>query len=134
MKKGIKIERLLDQNLPMCYADPQLIEQVILNLITNAANAIETFNGLKIIGVESIAENNTLFIRVSDSGPGIPENNREKVFDPFFTTKDEGSGIGLNIAQRIIADHNGTISLHKSKWGGAEFTIRLPVERRVFPR
>ena len=133
-KAGIKIERLLDQNLPMCYADPQLIEQVILNLITNAAKAIETFNGLKIIGVESFAENNILFIRVSDSGPGIPENNREKVFDPFFTTKDEGSGIGLNITQRIVADHNGTISLHKSKWGGAEFTIRLPVERRVFPR
>ena len=76
----------------------------------------------------------TTFIRVSDSGPGIPENNREKVFDPFYTTKDDGCGIGLNIVQRIIADHNGSISLNKSKWGGAEFTIHLPVEKRVFPR
>ncbi len=133
-KNGIKIERSLSPNLPPCYADPQLIEQVILNLITNAANAIETFNGLKIIGIESYAANNTLFIRVSDSGPGIPLNHRDKVFDPFFTTKEDGSGIGLNIAQRIIADHNGSISLEKSKWGGAEFTIRLPVERRMYPR
>jgi len=133
-KKGVRIERSLGSNLPLCYADPQLIEQVILNLINNAANAIETSNGLRIIGVDSYSTNNTLFIRVSDSGPGIPLDLREKVFDPFFTTKEDGSGIGLNIAQRIIADHNGSISLEKSKWGGAEFTIRLPVERRMYPR
>lgn len=133
-KKGIKIERSLSPNLPDCYADLHLIEQVILNLINNAANAIEISNGLKLVGVESYAANNTLFIRVSDSGPGVPLDLREKVFDPFFTTKEEGSGIGLNIAQRIIADHNGSISLERSKWGGAEFTIRLPIERRVYPR
>jgi len=133
-KNGIKIERSLSPDLPLCYADPQLIEQVILNLINNAAKAIETFNGLKIIGIVSFAANNTVFIRVSDSGPGIPSNHRDKVFDPFFTTKEDGSGIGLNIAQRIIADHNGSISLDTSKWGGAEFTIRLPVERRMYPR
>jgi PAS domain S-box-containing protein len=133
-KKGIKIERSLSSNLPDCYADLQLIEQVILNLITNAAHAIEISNGLKLIGVESYAANNTLFIRVSDSGPGVSLDLREKVFDPFFTTKEDGSGIGLNIAQRIIADHNGSISLERSKWGGAEFTIRLPIERRVYPR
>ena len=133
-KKGVKIERSLSRNLPECYADPHLIEQVILNLITNAADAIETCNGLKIIGVESFAADNTLFIRVSDSGPGIPLNHSEKVFDPFYTTREEGSGIGLNIAQRIVADHNGSISLDKSKWGGAEITIRLPLEKRVFPR
>lgn len=133
-KIGIKTEQSLSQNLPDCYADPQLIEQVILNLITNAAKAVEFYNGLKIIGVESYSENNTLFIRVSDSGPGVPLELKDKIFDPFYTTKEEGSGIGLNIAQRIIADHNGSISLGTSKWGGAEFTIRLPIERRVYPR
>jgi len=133
-QNGIKIERSLSQNLPVCYADPQLIEQVILNLINNAAKAIEKFNGLKIVGVESYSGNNTLFISVSDSGPGVALDLREKIFDPFFTTKEEGSGIGLNIAQRIIADHNGSISLGNSKWGGAEFTIRLPIERRIYPR
>ena len=133
-RKGIKIEKSLDQGLPECYADPQLIEQVLLNLITNAANALETFNGLKLVRVESFAENNTLFIRVSDSGPGVSMTDRDKIFDPFFTTKEEGAGIGLNIAQRIVADHNGSITLGKSQWGGAEFTIRLPIERRVYPR
>ena len=133
-KKGIKIERSLSPNLPDCYADLQLIEQVILNLVYNAAHAIEMSSGLKLISVESYAANNTLFIRVSDSGPGVSLDIREKVFDPFFTTKEDGSGIGLNIAQRIIADHNGSISLERSKWGGAEFTIRLPIERRVYPR
>ena len=133
-QNGIKIERSLSQNLPVCFADPQLIEQVILNLIGNAAKAIETHNGLKIIGLESYTENNTLRIRISDSGPGVSPDIKGKIFDPFFTTKDEGSGIGLNIAQRIIADHNGSISLGTSKWGGAEFTIRLPIEKRIYPR
>ena len=133
-KKGIKIEKSLGHNLPTCYADPQLIEQVLLNLITNAANALETFSGLKLVRVESYTGNNTLFIRVSDSGPGVSLGDRDKIFDPFFTTKEDGSGIGLNIAQRIVADHNGSISLGKSQWGGAEFTIRLPIERRVYPR
>ena len=133
-RNGIKIESTLSQNLPMCHADPHLVEQVILNLINNAAKAIERFNGLKVIGVDSYSANNTLFIRVSDSGPGIPLSHKDKIFDPFFTTHKEGSGIGLNIAQRIIADHNGSISLGKSKWGGAEFTISLPIERRVYPR
>jgi PAS domain S-box-containing protein len=130
-KKGIKFEKFLAPDLPRCYADPHLIEQVVLNLITNAAKAMEKGRGDKIVAVTSSAENNTLSIQVADSGPGVPDDLREKIFDPFFTTSDEGSGIGLNIAQRIVADHNGSISLHSSKWGGAEFRIELPIERRI---
>jgi PAS domain S-box-containing protein len=130
-KTDIKIEKSLAPNLPQCYADPHLIEQVVLNLITNAAKAMETSNGNKRVQIKSSARNNTLCIQVADSGPGVPIELREKIFDPFFTTKDDGSGIGLNIAQRIVADHNGTISLDGSKWGGAEFKIELPIERRI---
>ena len=130
-KNDIKIEKSLAPNLPQCYADPHLIEQVVLNLITNAAKAMETSNGDKRVEIKSSARNNTLSIQVADSGPGVPIELREKIFDPFFTTKDDGSGIGLNIAQRIVADHNGTISLDGSKWGGAEFKIELPIERRI---
>jgi PAS domain S-box-containing protein len=130
-KNDIKIEKSLAPNLPQCYADPHLIEQVVLNLITNAAKAMETSNGNKRVEVKSSAKNNTLCIKVTDSGPGVPIELREKIFDPFFTTKDDGSGIGLNIAQRIVADHNGSISLDSSKWGGAEFKIELPIERRI---
>ena len=130
-KNGVKIEKSLAPDLPQCYADPHLIEQVVLNLITNAARAMEKSNGTKFVEVKSSAQNNTLSIRVADSGPGVPIELREKIFDPFFTTKDDGSGIGLNIAQRIVADHNGSISLDSSKWGGAEFKIELPIERRI---
>ena len=134
-KKGIKIKKSLAPDLPRCYADPQLIEQVVLNLITNAARAMETSNGSpNWVEIKSSARNNTLSIQVADSGPGVPAELREKIFDPFFTTKEDGSGIGLNIAQRIVADHNGSITLGSSQWGGAEFTIELPIERRTQPQ
>ena len=106
-KNSIKIKKSLATNLPQCYADPQLIEQVVLNLITNAARAMEKSNGNpKLIEIKSKAQNNTLRIQVADSGPGVPLELREKIFDPFFTTKEDGSGIGLNIAQRIGAGPN----------------------------
>jgi len=134
-KSGIKFEKSLAPNLPQCYADPHLIEQVVLNLITNAARAMEkSTNGNKRVEIKSSAENNTLRIQVADAGPGVPIELREKIFDPFFTTKEDGSGIGLNIAQRIVADHNGSISLGSSRWGGAEFKIELPIERRIDAR
>ena len=134
-KNGIKFEKSLAANLPQCYADPHLIEQVVLNLITNAARSMEkSTKGNKRVEIKSSAKNNTLCILVADAGPGVPIELREKIFDPFFTTKDDGSGIGLNIAQRIVADHNGSISLGRSRWGGAEFKIELPIERRIDAR
>jgi signal transduction histidine kinase len=129
-KNTIRIEKSLTQDLPSCYADPQLIEQVVLNLMNNAAKAMKKTNGSKMIEVKSFSEDNALFIQVSDSGPGVPIELRDKIFDPFFTTKDDGSGIGLNIAQRIVADHHGYISLDQSRWGGAEFTVKLPIDKR----
>jgi signal transduction histidine kinase len=134
-KNGVKIQKSLDPRLPECYADPHLIEQVVLNLITNAARAMEkSNNGNKRVEVITSAENYTVYIHVADAGPGVPDELREKIFDPFFTTKEDGSGIGLNIAQRIVADHNGSISLGASRWGGAEFRIELPIERRIHAR
>ncbi len=131
-KNDIKIEKSLASGLPKCYADPHLIEQVVLNLITNAARAMEKTNGgPRLVEIKSTAHDNTISIQLADSGPGVPAEMREKIFDPFFTTKEDGSGIGLNIAQRIVADHNGAITLGSSRWGGAEFTIELPIERRI---
>ncbi|MGD9121864.1 MAG: PAS domain S-box protein, partial [Desulfobacterales bacterium] len=93
-KNGIRIEKSLASDLPQCYADPQLIEQVVLNLITNAARAMEKSNGdPKVVEIKSAARDNTLSIQVADSGPGVPVELREKIFDPFFTTKEDGSGI-----------------------------------------
>jgi len=133
-KNKIKIEQSLEQGLPNCYADSQLIEQAILNLINNAAKALEKAEGHRIIEVTSASEKNRVLIRVSDSGPGVPLELRDKMFDPFFTTRQDGSGIGLSIAQRIIADHSGSIDVGSSKLGGAEFRIELPIDKRNHKR
>ncbi len=129
-KRGIKIDQNLAEDLPMVYADPQLLEQVLLNLITNAAEAMKSVNSAKQIQVISSMENNCISVRVSDSGPGVPLNLREKIFDPFYTTKAESTGIGLSLCHRIITDHEGSLSVSESKWGGAEFTIKMPPKRR----
>ena len=129
-KVDIQLETSLELNLPQCYGDAHLIEQVLLNLINNAAQAIKKNRRPKRIEIASYCKDNCLFIQVSDSGPGIAEELAHKVFDPFFTTHHDGSGIGLSIAQRIVADHYGTIEILKSKWGGATLSVKLPIEKR----
>lgn len=128
-KRGIKIGQNLATDLPMVRADPQLIEQVILNLITNAAEAMKNVDGAKQIEITTSAENNLILVRVSDSGPGVPLNLREKIFDPFFTSKTESTGIGLSLCHRIITDHGGSLSVSESRWGGAEFTIEISLKK-----
>jgi signal transduction histidine kinase len=133
-KKGIKIDKLLDSNLPKCYGDAHLIEQVILNLLDNAVKAMNNNDMSKKIAIKSYTKNNKVYVQISDNGHGIPKAIRDKIFDPFFTTETDGSGIGLAISQRIVNDHNGSISVNGNHWGGADFTIELPVEKRMNPR
>ena len=133
-KNNIKIKQSLEQDIPHCYADSQLIEQVILNLINNAAKALEKTEGDRIIELTSASKKNSIIVRVSDSGPGVPLELKDKMFDPFFTTRQDGSGIGLSIAQRIIADHSGSIDVGSSKLGGAEFKVELPIDKRKHKR
>jgi PAS domain S-box-containing protein len=127
----IELETSLEDDLPDCYADPYLLEQVILNLINNAAEAMRDQNGPKRIEVASRKKDDRILISVSDSGPGIPLELRTRIFDPFFTTRKDGSGIGLSICQRIITDHGGSLFLSTSNWGGAQFVMEIPVERRT---
>jgi len=128
-KSGIHIENALDHRLPLCYIDPPLIEEVVLNLITNAADAMRDTTESKKIRVVSSKDQNNVLIQVADSGPGIPQHIRDKVFDPFFTTKSDSSGIGLSLSHRIISDHGGSIDIDVSDLGGAEFTIALPIPK-----
>ena len=80
----------------------------------------------KKIRIASFINEKNICLRVSDSGPGIADYLRDQIFDPFYTTKDGNTGIGLSICQRIVAGHGGFLTLSKSKWGGAEFTIEIP--------
>lgn len=127
-KRGIALEKSVADKLPPIPADKNLIEETVLNLLNNAAEAMRSMQKGKIIRVSSAMEKNHIAIRVCDSGPGIPMNIRDKIFEPYFTTKAEGTGIGLSLCNRIIMDHGGSITVSDGELGGAEFRIELPVK------
>ncbi len=133
-KAGIQVDTSLAPNLPRCHGDMALMEQVFLNLTQNAARTLKKATGVKTIAINSYTVDNQIHIAVADSGPGVPDELKDKIFDPFFTTNPDGSGIGLSIAQRIVTDHNGSLTVSAAKLGGALFTVSLPIEKRKFPR
>jgi PAS domain S-box-containing protein len=128
-KSGINIETFISNELPRSYADKNLIEEMVLNLLNNAAEAMKTMEAGKNIAVASFVEDDHIIIQVSDSGPGVPQEIRDKIFDPYFTTKHEGTGIGLSFCHRIITDHGGSLTVSVSKFGGAEFRIEIPIHQ-----
>ena len=129
-RRGIKPE-LVVATLPPCRIDPQQIEQVVLNLLTNSAEALDQLTpaAARRLRVETMVVEGMVEVRVDDNGPGIPAGVRERVFDPFYTTKADGTGIGLNISHRIITDHGGRLEVEESELGGASFRILLPPEK-----
>ena len=129
-KNGIIVKQELAEGLQLCRADLQMIEQVMLNLITNAVQAMQAMTGEKHLELRSSSGDGHIVVTVGDSGPGISPQERAKIFDPFYTTKADGSGIGLSLCHRIITDHRGTLTAETSSWGGAEFRIELPVADR----
>jgi signal transduction histidine kinase len=116
--------------VPELRADPGQLQQVLLNLFINAADAMQE-NGAsrKVISVSTDYDEHArqVTIVVSDSGPGIPLNHLAKVFEPHFTTKPEGHGFGLSTSYRILANHGGTISVESPSGRGASFTLTLPI-------
>lgn len=132
-KSRIQIEKRLDGQIPLCYADANLMEVAVLNLLNNAAEAMRRMDNEKKIIVSTGIAGAHFFIKVSDSGPGVPLELREKVFDPFFTTKWDGTGIGLSLCHRIASDHQGVLRVGKSRLGGAAFTFEIPIKREGAP-
>jgi len=126
-KENISLKQTLADNIPLFQANQQMIEQVVINLITNAIQAMSHIKPKKKIHVSSSFTGGNILITVADSGPGVPLSLLDKIFDPYFSTKSYGSGIGLSLSNRIIKDHGGTLEVSKSRLGGAEFTIKLPV-------
>lgn len=131
-RAGVRVAVALQDDLPLCRGDMRLFEQVILNLLTNAAQAMEGQETERVIELSSSAvrsgpeEGRHVTVSVADSGPGIPEEVRERIFEPFVTTRKLGIGIGLSITHKIISDHRGLIRAGTSRFGGALFTIELP--------
>jgi signal transduction histidine kinase len=114
-------------NLPDIYGQPGSMGQVFLNLIVNAAQAIESFGT---ISITTATSNNQIIIKIADDGCGIAKENLNKIFDPFFTTKEigKGTGLGLSISSAIIKKQGGTIDVASTS-NGTTFTINLPITR-----
>lgn len=112
--------------LPPVTCHPQQLNQVFLNLLVNAAHAIEKQGE---VTVRTWQDGDHVCIAISDTGSGIPEEIRAKIFEPFFTTKEvgKGTGLGLSISYEIIQRHNGTISVTSEVGVGTTFTVRLPI-------
>jgi PAS domain S-box-containing protein len=126
-KAGIHLDEALEENLPPCRGDARLLEQVLLNLLTNAAQAMEGKEGEKRIAVASFRDGEHAVVTVADSGPGVPLHLRDKIFDPFFTTKKKGTGVGLSLSHKVISDHGGFLTVGTSALGGAEFRLTFPI-------
>ena len=124
--KNITIEKSLADNLPAVKLDRDQFQQVIVNMLINAMEAIERDGEIQVETSYDKRRQNVV-LRIKDTGRGIPEDIRLKLFDPFFTTKDTGTGLGLSISHGIVERHGGTISVESQVGRGTTFTITLPV-------
>lgn len=135
MKPQIKSERVKTNELPETFdacvlANAIQLEQVIINLLTNAIQAMESQDDKQLailLEVRETDETNTLLIHVDDNGPGFTSSSSGNFFEPFHTTKKNGLGLGLSISQQIISGINGKLTTGTSTQGGARFSIELPV-------
>ncbi len=125
--KRITVVREFDECLPRTMADPMQLQQVFMNLLLNAVEAMPEGGSLTVRTAYN-AHGDQITISISDSGKGIDEELMESVFEPFFTTKPKGTGLGLPITKRLIEQHNGGIRITNGNAGGTTFIITFPVK------
>jgi len=126
-----QLQLQLDPKLPRILADPQGIHRCLLNLLTNAIDALNEEEGKVKISTQKQGESEVL-ITVDDNGAGIPENIRKRIFDVFFSTKgSQGTGLGLAVTKKIIEEHGGNIEVQSSEGEGTKFVIRLPIGKEL---
>lgn len=132
----VEVVTELDPALPAVWADPFQLQQVVLNLVTNAEYALKNVSHGKTITLRTWREGNRVFASVADNGTGITADVIDRVFNPFFTTKEvgEGTGLGLSISHGIIRQHGGQISVESVPGEGATFLIDLPLSPLANPK
>ena len=127
MPESIELTKRLDTSLPEVEIDTDQVRQVLVNIITNAVQAMPE-GGKLTIGARAV--DNFLQVEITDTGVGIPEDAIEKVFDPLYTTRAKGIGLGLAVCQSIIERHEGHIEVASKMGKGTTFTVRLPLKAR----
>jgi len=127
---NVKVKTIRQKPLPEIKQDPEQLKEVLVNLVVNACEAMNSGGSIVIQEEEGYVEplGRVAVIRVSDTGPGIPSAIRERVFQPFFTTKEEGTGLGLSIASRIVEEHGGWLDVSSEEGKGSTFVLTLPVK------
>ncbi|HXM98185.1 MAG TPA: ATP-binding protein [Candidatus Dormibacteraeota bacterium] len=132
--EGITLKTKLSEHLPSVRADLPLLRSVVVNLIDNAAEAMEhsSFREIR-IATFALNDSDTVAISVEDTGQGISPQDKDKLFLPHFSTKERGTGLGLAIAARIVAEHGGSIRVEDNYPVGSRFLIELPVGEPVTP-
>jgi two-component system nitrogen regulation sensor histidine kinase NtrY len=120
-------------DLPLCDVDPDHVKRAILNLVDNAVEAVAGSGGEVLVETQYLADPGRVRIVVSDTGPGIPLEDRDKLFLPHFSTKVTGMGLGLPIVSEIATEHGGTVSVEDNEPRGSRFIIELPVARTPAP-
>jgi two-component system NtrC family sensor kinase len=125
LKERISLERCLAPELPKVMGSANHLGQVLLNLLTNAREAMPVGGSLR---VESRlgSDGDDIEILIADTGKGIPEEHLEQIFDPFFTTREGGTGLGLSISYGIVKEHGGALNVQSEVGKGTTFTITLP--------
>jgi histidine kinase len=138
--RAIEVIWEIDRNLPLVMGDPGRLEQVFINLLLNARDAIEDrWNGKNIdhpdkrITLTTRLTHRHVRVDITDTGTGISKAVQEKIFEPFFTTKEvgKGTGLGLSISYGIIKECGGTITLQSEEGNGATFTILFPIQENA---
>jgi signal transduction histidine kinase len=130
VRKRARLHTTLNTSLPAFKGSIHKLEQVLMNLLLNAAQAIESKNGEIFIETDIDTHSQQIVIKISDNGKGMTEETQKQIFDPFFTTKRHkgGTGLGLSIIYGIIQEHNGKIDVRSKPGIGTTFTIRLPIQ------
>ncbi|UCC67208.1 MAG: response regulator [Armatimonadota bacterium] len=133
---GISVELDLTSNLPRILADSDELQQVFLNIVNNAEQAMAGQDAAKGLTIRSVgASPETIRVDFQDTGPGLPEESLDRIFDPFYTTKEpgRGTGLGLSVCYGIVRGHGGQISAANGTDGGAVFTLDLPLHHELLP-
>ncbi|HDZ22940.1 MAG TPA: GHKL domain-containing protein [Desulfobacteraceae bacterium] len=126
----VRVEKSLDVELPEIVGSEDQLQQVLMNLVSNAAEAMDAGEGgILTIETRSLSADSIIMISLTDTGAGIPEENLSKLFEPFFTTKKKGKGVGLglSVAYGIVEEHGGTIKVESKPGKGTTFRVLLPV-------